>query len=253
MGFRSYLQTLTQSTVYTGSNVNKDRTPIILPSIVTDSLVLHLDAGNSSSYPGSGTTWTDLVAPQTNATLVNSVTYSSINGGYLIFNGTTQYANFASSVLTSSETAVSFFMWLYPKSDGVALSVLDTSTINTSYHHSSIEIGSSGQLRMGLWNGSSVSNVSSTLTFNTWNNVGFTYSETTLTGYLNGSSIGTTSFTWSKPTNIFFGIMATDDTTIGGTSAYGDGNVSTFYVYNKALNSTEVAQNYNALKGRFGL
>lgn len=253
MGFRSYLQTATQSTVYTGSNVNRNRTaPLSLGDIVIDSLVLNLDAGDTSSYPGSGTTWTDLVSPQTNATLVNGVTYSSSNSGYLIFNGTNQYANFASNILTSSETAVSFFMWIYPETDGIALTILGQSTINTGYHHSAIEVGSSGQLRMGLWNGSSISSVSSTLTFNTWNNVGFTYSGTTLTGYLNGSSIGTNSFTWSKTANMYFGIMATDSTNMG-TSAYGDGNVSTFYVYNKALNSTEVTQNYNALKGRFGL
>jgi len=220
--------------------------------IVRDGLVLLLDAGDTESYPGSGTTWTDLSGDGNDGTLVNGPTYSSDNGGYLDFDGSNDYVSFSSSILTSATTEISCFMWVYPVSDGTLLTVLGQTSISSGYLHSAIEIGSSGQLRMGLWNGSSISSISSTLTLNTWNNVGFTYSGTTLTGYLNGSDFGTTSFTWSKPSNIYFGIMAASGTNMG-TNAYGDGNVPTFYTYNKALTPSEIEQNFEALRERFGV
>jgi len=222
------------------------------PKIATEELVLALDAGNAKSYPGSGTTWTDLSGQGNNGTLTNGPTFSSDNGGSVVFDGTNDYANFGSNILTSSTTEISCFFWIYPVSDGIILSVLGQSSINTNYHHSSIEIGSSGELRMSLWHGSLNNKVTSSLSFNSWNNVGFTYSGTTLTGYLNGSSVGTTTFTWSKTSNFYFGIMAEDSTNMG-TSAYGHGNVSNFVIYKKALTASEVLKNYNALKVRFGL
>ena len=219
----------------------------LVPSIVTDGLVLHLDAGNSASYPGSDTTWFDLTTNSNNGT-ISGATYSSNESGYLDFDGVSDYVNFASNTLTSAATEISCFLWVYPVSDGVILGILG----QNNYKHSAIEIGSSGQLRMSLWHSSLTNRVTSTLSFNTWNNIGFTYSGTTLTGYVNGSSVGTTTLTWVKPASIYFGIMATQPTSMG-TSAYGDGNVSAFYTYNKALTQSEITQNYNALKGRYGL
>ena len=222
------------------------------PRIVTDGLVLALDAGNTKSYPGSGTTWTDLSGNGNNGTLTNGPTYDSSNGGSIVFDGSDDYSNFSSRILTNAVTAISCFMWIYPKSDGVVLAILGQSTINTGYHHSAIEIGSSGELRMSMWHGSLTNRVNSTLSLNTWNNVGFTYAGTTLTGYLNGSNVGTTTFTWAKPSDIYFGIMSTEITNMG-TSAYGDGNVSNVQVYNRALTAAEVTQNFNALRGRYGI
>jgi hypothetical protein len=219
---------------------------------VTDGLVLHLDAGNPASYPGSGTTWTDLSGNNNNGTLINGPTYSSDNGGSIVFDGVNDYVNFSSRLLTSDITQISFFMWIYPKSDGVILAVLGQSSINNSYHHSAIEVGSSGQLRMSLWHNSLANRINSTLSLNTWSHVGFTYAGTTLTGYLNGSSAGTTNFTWSKPLNIYFGIMSTESTNMG-TGTYGDGNVSLTQLYNRALTPQEVQQNFNGTRSRFGI
>jgi hypothetical protein len=222
------------------------------PRTITNGLVLALDAANSKSYPGSGTTWTDLSGRGNTGTLVNGVGYNSGNLGSLVFDGVDDYGNFSSRILTNVVTEISCFMWIYPKSDGVVLAILGQSAIDSSYHHSAIEVGSSGELRMSLWHNSLTNRINSTLSLNTWNNVGFTYAGTTLTGYLNGSNVGTTTFTWSKPSDIYFGIMSFESTNMG-TSAYGDGNVSNIQVYNRALSATEIQQNYNALKGRFSI
>jgi hypothetical protein len=68
-----------------GSN-NNYVAPVGPPSLAS-TLVLDLDAGNSASYAGTGTTWTDLSGKGNHGTLVNSVTYNSANQGYLVFNG----------------------------------------------------------------------------------------------------------------------------------------------------------------------
>ena len=68
------------------------------PRIVTDGLVLALDAGNTKSYPGSGSTWTDLIGGR-GATLTGSPTHTE---NYLSFDGSTQYASFSSSVEVST-------------------------------------------------------------------------------------------------------------------------------------------------------
>jgi hypothetical protein len=223
------------------------------PQIVRDGLVLYLDAGNRRSYPGSGTSWTDLTGNGNTGTLTNGPTFDSGNGGNIVFDGVNDFANFSNRVLTNAVTAISCFMWAYPTSGGILLSVLGQATINSGYHHSAIEVGSSGELRMALWAGNLTNRVNSQLSFNTWNNVGFTYAGTTLTGYLNGSSVGTTTFTWTKPSaNIHFGIMALSNTNMG-TGAYGHGNVSSFLTYNRALTATEVLQNFNATRSRFGV
>ena len=63
------------------------------PNIVTDVLVLCLDAANRRSYPGSGNSWLDLSGNGNNGTLTNGPTYSSANGGSLVFDGVDDYVN----------------------------------------------------------------------------------------------------------------------------------------------------------------
>jgi hypothetical protein len=82
------------------------------PEINESGLVLCLDAGNTKSYPGSGTTWTDLSGNGNTGTLVNGPTYSSANGGSIVFDGSNDYiqTNFNYS-LTSSNTEFTCAAW----------------------------------------------------------------------------------------------------------------------------------------------
>ena len=79
------------------------------PEINESGLVLCLDAGNTKSYPGSGTAWTDLSGRGNTGTLVNGPTYSSVNGGSLSFNGSNQYVQGSGSVTTNTMT---FLVWM---------------------------------------------------------------------------------------------------------------------------------------------
>jgi len=83
------------------------------PRIVTDGLVLALDAGNTKSYPGSGTTWTDLSGNGNTGTLTNGPTFDSANGGSIVFDGTNDYVQVTGSITVTSAT---FITWI--KRDG---------------------------------------------------------------------------------------------------------------------------------------
>ena len=73
------------------------------------SLVLHLDAGNPASYSGSGATWNDLSGNGSNVTLSNT-TYNSANGGSIVFNSSTSFADFTANV--GSSNVVTVEMWV---------------------------------------------------------------------------------------------------------------------------------------------
>jgi hypothetical protein len=240
---------------FIGASYTYPSVPALAPDLVTSGSLIRLDAGNTSSYSGSGTTWTDLSGSGYNHTLVNSPTFTSSGASsYFTFNGSNQYANFSGSS-SINITSISIFVWVYPVSDGCLVSVLGQQAIDASYHHASIDIISTGVFRTGLWNGSGISYVSSSAqSFNRWHNIGFTYTPSTLTGYLNGSSLGTTGFTWSRPNPLYLGIAANDSTLIsGGVNQFGDGRISHLLLFNRELSAAEVTQNYNSLKGRYGL
>ena len=79
------------------------------PRIVTDGLVLYLDAANNRSYPGTGTTWSDLVGSN-NGTLNNGPTFSGANGGSIVFDGSDDYINMGD--ILSAPSSLSIFSWV---------------------------------------------------------------------------------------------------------------------------------------------
>lgn len=106
----------------TGLRIWKDYTTIELPStssspapapsIVTEGLVFHVDASNTSSYSGSGTTWTDLSGNGIDGTLVNGPTYSSDDGGKIVFDNSDDYINFASPSLAFGTGPFAMEIWV---------------------------------------------------------------------------------------------------------------------------------------------
>jgi len=230
------------------------------PNIIEDGLVLCLDAGNTKSYPGTGTTWTDLTRGGNTGTL-SGPAFSSANRGYFTCNGTSNYVLANNTSLNSkfSSTSVSHFIWFYPTSAGQIVSELGQTTINANWHDSNIEISTGGAVSFGTWaNIFPYTNkvTSSNLSFNTWYYMGFSYNGTTLTAYINGSPIGTTNFTRQAPYNngyqTHYALCATDSTNMG-TGGYAGGQIGSFVVYNRALAATEVLQNFNAIRGRYDI
>ena len=224
------------------------------PKIVKDGLVLHLDAANPRSYPGTGTAWSDLSTSLNNATLVNTPTYSTSNNGYFTFNGSTQYATVADSEslrISSSITVQSFF---YISTYAIWAGIVGKSTGLKAVYGLSLS-PSSQRLRFNYnnvipW----TSNVESTSTISTgqWIYGAATYDGTNVKIYLNGvldktQNIGAITFdtTPGIPVDIAFDNPGADE--------YLNGRVSIASIYNRALSDVEVLQNFNATKGRYGL
>ncbi len=227
-------------------------------SVVSSGLICHL-----KTAPSSGSTWTDDKG-NSNATLANTPTYSSDNGGYISLNGSNQYIMTSTSLNAqisgtspSKPNDQSIFIWCYPTEQGVIVAEIGQATINTGWHDSNIEMINTGVIRFSVWHGSLNNRVSSSAkSFNTWYHLGWTYSGTTLTAYINGASIGTATLSRQAPynngNNLFYALGAADGTNMGD-GTYCAMRVGSFQVYNRALTSDEVLTNYNSKKATYGL
>lgn len=226
--------------------------------IVSSGLILNYDISNASSYAGSGATVTDLTG-SSNATLYNSPTYTSTGGGYLTFNGSNQYLGTNTALGSklnpaNTSTIISIFLWAYPMDNGVIVSEIGAATLPNSagWHDSQIEMVS-GTLRFSVWsNGSGFASTVST-PLNAWYYMGFTYDGTTLRGYVNGAASGIGTYSRStNGANLYYAIAATDSTNLGD-GTYSNMRFGGMQIYNTALASSDVLQNYNSQKSRFGL
>lgn len=202
----------------------------------------------------SGTNLTDIKSG-VNATLYNSPVYTSTGGKYLSFNGINQYGmtgNLASKVPGVTTTLMA---WIYPTGNGVIVTELGQGTPSSTWHDSQIEITGGNTLRIAIWNLASVS-LSTPITLNTWNLVGFTYDGTTLTGYKNGASFGSIATLRQPPqlngNGLYYGIGLTEATNLG-SGAYGSFRLGSFQVYSSALTADEMNRNYMSTAWRFGV
>ena len=204
----------------------------------------------------SGTTLTD-IRSSVNATLYNSPAYTSGGGKYLTFNGSNTYAitNNLASILGNT-SVVTLLAWVYPTNNGVIVSELGTASPSSGWHESVFEITGGNTLRIGLWNGSGISQISTSITLNTWNFIALTYNGTTMTGYKNGVSFSSTNFTRSAAhlngNGEHFAIGLSDATNMG-SGAYGAFRLGGFQVYNTALTADEINRNYVSTAWRFGV
>ncbi len=216
-------------------------------SVIQNGLVLCLDAGNTKSYTGSGTTWTDLSRNGNNGTLTNGPAFNSGNNGAIVFDGTDDRVTVTNSIPALNDLTIEIF--LYP-------TVVD-STQNIffdQYLSLRFEISGSNKFNSHLGNGVSAWYYTSlqsvtTVTINTWYHVVLTRRGTTATFYLNGIAENSLSVS-SNATgtgNITLG-QHTPDTNYAWAGKMG--NVK---VYSTALTPSEILQNYNSTKSRFGL
>jgi hypothetical protein len=230
-------------------------------NIVTDGLVLYLDAANTKSYPGSGTTWSDLSRSGNNGTLIGGPGYSGSNGGSIVFDGVNDYVT--GSILNISVGCIS--MWINPNNTVNAsstfypiLTLRYTGIVNSEWY---ISLGpATSQLvneyitvanaadgtRTGLADGGS-------LLANNWHNLVFNVESGTYKIYING--VKKTEITAAGgvsqlniPNVIQIGALVRGVDIISYL-----GRISTTQIYNRALSATEIQQNYNATKTRFGL
>ena len=213
------------------------------PKIVTDGLVFAVDAGSERSYPGSGTTTTSLVGSST-GTLSNGVAYVSGNGGSWDFDGVDDYID-TTFTLPAGNRSMDF--WVYyntlSSTSGGGYSLMGVQQSGGKYLYSGIQSNGSGYSYAGNTGGS----YSYTFSAATWYHITLTMGSGTSRNYVNGEQVATKTYTSSS--------ASTTEVMIGAINQQHeiDGLIPLTRVYNKELSATEVTQNFNAQKSRFGL
>jgi len=231
------------------------------PPIVTNGLVLHLDAGSRQSYVSGSTTWIDLSGNLNSGSLTNSPTFDSTNQGNITFNGSTQYINCGNGLSQSGDWSVSAFAKLNTSSG--TRNIIARSAGVPSYEQNYVlcygGYAGSGNNGTKFALGTNADSYKAAVGITTvqtgiWYHVAGTYNSTSKTlslyvnGVLDGIATGTTLPTTTG--NQFVQIGCSDGAT---TSNFWSGSIAQVQIYNRLLSAQEIAQNYNALKSRFGL
>ena len=207
------------------------------PSLVLPGLTLCLDAGNTKSYPGSGTTWTDLSNNGNTGTLTNGPTYSSANGGSIVFDGVDDYVNCGTPSISAGKITVN--AWVKITTGGIFQHIVDSSS--SSWHLAILNDN-----RPYFWNGSVYHQASPILTVGQWYMLTGVQG-TTLDIYINGvlgQSI-------ASDVNV-----TTNTVNLGRFQGYGrqlNSNIAQVSIHNRALSAQEIQQNFNATRSRFSI
>jgi hypothetical protein len=227
----------------------------VRPSIVTSGLVLNLDAANMKSYPRSGTTWRDLSGLGNNGTLTNGPTFSSANGGYINYDGTDDYADFG-NIFNFTTQDFTFSHWIYFNS-------LTTTTVNqgpvtfykggfnnSGYYTQASSVGALVFVTNQIGAAQVTSTAVGAVAAGAWYCVTYTRTGSSIRLYVNGVDSTSSAGTHINPlaTSNSFRIANYQNGFI-----YSNIRIASFLTYTKALTPSEVQQNYNATKTRFGL
>ena len=216
-------------------------------SIITTGLQLYLDAGSASSYPGSGTAWTDLSGNGRNGTLTSGPTYSSADGGSIVFDGGDDYVQCSGSLTV---TAATFVTWI--KRNG-SQSIYDGILFSRGTNVTGMNFSSSNQLGYHWNDAANAHGWASGLTIPdaTWCMIAVSVTSTAATAYLCQTGGTTTATnTVNHASSLLNDIkIAQDD----AGSRFFNGNIAIAQLYNIALSAAQVSQNFEADRGRFGI
>ena len=231
------------------------------PRIVTDGLALHLDAGNRKSYPGSGNTWYDLSGNNNNGTFNGTTSFDSATRSMSFDSGSNTYITTSFNTIYSQITLSCWFNAQTQDTDSASilrpiLMLGDFGTdgpIEISLIKPGVTGITSGALKFCTGSDSDPYRyiTGDSYSDNNWHNVVLVKNSNSGSIYIDGNSIVTqtmdTNNVYDRSISLRIG---------GGTSITARrllGKVSVVQFYSKNLSSTDVLQNYNALKGRFGL
>ena len=226
------------------------------PGIVGDGLVLYLDAGSPSSYLTEfGTTFKDVSGNGNTGTLTNGPTYSTGSGGTIVFDGVNDYVNVPSFNIASGVSGFTLSAWVYYAAGSGTWPMIICDNGNTAKMLFGVNIGT-GHAGFNIYLGGTETANNTAPTANAWYHVvgilDNTGSVSTVNLYVNGFLISTASRGQNFPFPGYSSGTFIGNGSNGGNS-YWKGNIAMASIYNRVLSATEVLQNYNASKARFGL
>lgn len=219
--------------------------------IVLNGLVLDLDAGKKDSYIGYGSSWIDISNNNNNGTLINGPTFSSNNGGVLIFDGVDDYCvNPLSLGFTGPLTVMTFAKSNTPVWSNYG--GLGSARFNNGYIiHTNLGLSS---VTYYILNSTGTYFTLNTVTPSNIQNYNFYAITTNGTNqhksYLNDTLVGTstTNITRTNSNISQNNFLASDSGVSGRFTAL---TIGSHLIYNRELTQQEILQNYNSLKGRY--
>jgi hypothetical protein len=226
-----------------------------------DSIVLYLDAGNTLSYPTTGTSWYDLSIKDYTGTLINGASFNSDNGGSIVFDGTNDGVSIVMPTPTSTKNSLSFDFWLLSTGQTATLQSILAKGLPNDVTMGYIRIyrqTSTDDLRYSYANGSAHQQTNIPNFFNGYNNtwlnlqITFNYSSGSFNVYRNGVLFFNSTLTNSPLFPTKTGVTYVGLSSIGSGSPF-NGKISVVKIYNKELTSTDVTQNFESVKSRYGL
>jgi len=230
------------------------------PQIVTDGLVMYLDAANSRSYPGSGSTWTDLIQGITFSSYGTQTPVETISGAKsFAFNGSGYWESISGHEKVDMGGDCTLLMWIYDEDVITRRTIFEKAGTSYSSYQQEIAVTWEGDETLSWYSRYSPAydyGISSGLTLNSWNLMGIKMSTgrtaSSRTGFYskNGNSWASNYFSGSNTALVSAGAIRIGT---GYAGAVENGNIALVMCYNKMLSDAEIQQNFNALRGRFGI
>lgn len=225
------------------------------PRIVTDGLVLALDAANSKSYSGTGTTWNDLSGNGNHGTNSGGPTYSFNNKGYFEFDNANDVSIIPNSPSLNPTTGLTIESWVvFSVSSAGSDFIFEKGNVNTQY--SLFSHGSDVVFRTKHVGDVSYHTQNPSKTFvgvvnGQWHHIVGSWDGTTKRIYIDGMLKNSV----AKGGNLVTTAPGAAVGRFGGTTTgyYFQGNIAKVAVYNKGLTDIEVKQNFQATRGRYGI
>jgi len=222
------------------------------PKIVTDGLVLYLDAGNKKSYPGSGSNWYDLTANENDGTLIGSPVFSAANRGGIVFDGTNDSGYFNAGIVSTSYQTYEVWTNVVASAsaaDGFAYILHNNSTgTATGSSYLTIGIKPTQQYYAALNGAYSTMSSGITATSSLIRQIVLSWDGTNQIMYVDGEVKDSEALSVT-PQN--FDTITSFGDAESATYRMVQGNIYSIKVYNRALSASEILQNYNSQKSRF--
>ena len=220
-------------------------------NLVTNGLVLNLDAGKLDSYPRNGTVWKDISNSQLTGSLLNGPTFNSENAGSIVFDGINDYGTLGTTIiLPSGLSSSAFSAWWRYLGQGTGSDkrgfVLESASFNYS-----LLVNTSGTL--GVHINTTANGTQYVPGFipvqGQWYNSAVVWDGTNLIVYINGVEVGRRAQggTASEVSSLRIGTYRDNN------NRWWVGNISNISIYQRSLAPNEVLQNFNALRGRYGI
>ena len=215
---------------------------------VTNGLVFYVDAAKRESYPGTGTTWYDLSGNGYNLTLTNGPTWNS--SGYFANDADSYFTGAGGGNIPTGNDNYTMLVWARQTTQwGSSGGLISIGGYNVTNQSNALRTNSTvGHFRHYWWgNDLDLLNNNAGLALNEWFTVAASFDGTTRRIWVNGISRASDGATGHDVQSTTIQVSKTVGT------EYQEGDIAVAVIYNRALSSDEMIQNYNALKGRFGL